>query len=244
MTFISSTGEGKSRFLEYLIRKDVDRLKADRHLPKNKRKSCSLCFIDPTPQGKIAYNVLNYCASIGFNKVLLIDAHQIQVVGKVPPINPFNYDKTYIVDSVDYLKDAFRVLFGIADESKTAYITTYLTAVFTVLHFAGLTLRELIYFTMPFDKTNELTVDYKFYRDEIAKMVQGKMDKPDFPRHHKAIVEKHLSEVEFAFKNIPNFTKEFGSTARRINTLVNNPNLSMIFGHRKGVNFDKLISDG
>jgi len=131
---LGSTGEGKSRFLEYLIRRDCDRLKADRHLPKDERKSCSLCFIDPTPRGQIAYNVLNYCASIGFNKVLLIDAHQIQVTGKIPPINPFNYDKTYIVDSVDYLKDAFRVLFGIADESKTAYITTYLTAVFMILH--------------------------------------------------------------------------------------------------------------
>lgn len=121
---------------------------------------------------------------------------------------------------------------------------TYLSAVFTILHYAGLTLRELIYFTLPFDKTNELTVDYRYYRDEIVNMVQEKMDKPDFPRHHKAIVEKHLSEIQFAFKNIPNFTHEFGSTARRINTLVNNPNLSLILGHRKGVNFDKLISDG
>jgi hypothetical protein len=112
------------------------------------------------------------------------------------------------------------------------------------VYYAELTLRELIYFTMPFDKTNELTVDYKFYRDEITRMVRERMERPTFPRHYKAIVEKHLSEIEFAFKNIPNFTKEFGSTARRINTLVNNPNLSMIFGHRKGVNFDKLISDG
>jgi hypothetical protein len=241
---LGSTGEGKSRFLEYLIRRDIDRLQADRHLPKNERKSCSLCFIDPTPQGKIAYNVLNYCASIGFKKVFIIDAHQINITGKVPPINPFNYNKSYIVDSVDYLKDAFRVLFDVEDESKTAYITTYLTAVFTVLHYAGLTLRELIYFTLPFDKTNELTVDYRFYRDEITAMVKAKMDEPEFPRQHKEIVEKHLSEIEFAFKNIPNFTKEFGSTARRINTLVNNPNLSMMLGHRKGINFDKLITDG
>jgi hypothetical protein len=70
------------------------------------------------------------------------------------------------------------------------------------------------------------------------------MGLPDFPRQHKPIVEKHLAEIEFAFKNIPNFTKEFGSTARRINTIVNNPNLSLIFGHRSGVNFDKLIADG
>lgn len=241
---LGSTGEGKSRFLEYLIRKDIDRLYADRGKPKNERRSCSLCFIDPTPNGANAYNVLKYASSIGFKKIFLIDAHQIAVRGKVPPINPFNYNKSYVVDSVDYLKDAFRVLFEVEDESRTAVITTYLTSVLTILHYAGLTLRELIYYTLPFDKTIDLTIDYKFYREQIADMVRAKMTEPDFPRQMKPILEKHLAEIEFAFKNIPNFTKEFGSTARRINTVVNNPNLSLIFGHRKGVNFDKLISDG
>src|ERR1044072_8838031 len=46
---LGSTGERKSKFLEYLIRKDIDRLRLDQHLPKEQRRSCSLCFIDPTP---------------------------------------------------------------------------------------------------------------------------------------------------------------------------------------------------
>ncbi|MBK8809701.1 MAG: hypothetical protein IPN69_03100 [Acidobacteria bacterium] len=239
---LGSTGEGKSRFLEYLIRKDIDRLKADAHLSKNKRRSCSLCFIDPTPQGKIAHNVLNYCASIGFKKVFLIDAHQISFSQKVPCINPIDYNYSNIVDSVDYLKDAFRVLFEVEDESKTAYITTYLTAIFTILHYAGLTLRELIYFTMPFVKGDQESIQYAEKREEIYLLVERRLQ--SIPLQHRDIVKKHLSELRFAFSNIPNFTREFGSTARRINTLVNNPNLTLILGHRRGIKIDKLISDG
>lgn len=241
---LGSTGEGKSKFLEHLIERDVDRLLSDQHLPKDKRRSCGLCFVDSTPRGLNAHRVLNYCAKVGFNKVFLVDPLQIPAHGKVPPINPFNYDKSHIVDSVDYLKDAFRVLFEVEDESKTAYITTYLTAVFTILHYAGLTLKDLIYFTLPFDKAIPATLEYEDKREEIYELVRKKMESPDFPKGHREIVKKHLIEVEFAFKNIPNFTREFGSTARRINTLVNNPNLSMILGHRKGVNFEKLVSDG
>lgn len=241
---LGSTGKGKSKFLEYLIRCDIDRLAADSHLPKNERRSCSLCFIDSTPQGLNAHRILNYCASIGFKKVFLVDPHQIVAHGLVPPINPLNYDKSYVTDSVDYLRDAFRVLFDIEDESRTAYITTYLTAVFTLLHYAGLTLKDLLYFTLPFDKDIGEAIAHRERREQIFELVKERMGSPDFPSGHREIVKKHLAQVEFALKNIPNFTREFGSTARRINALVNNPNLSLIFGHRKGVDFEKLISDG
>lgn len=243
---LGSTGEGKSKFLEYLIERDIDRIVDEerKKVPKNDRRSCGLCFIDSTPRGLNAHRVLNYCAQVGFHKVFLVDPVQIVSHSRVSPINPFNYDKSYIVDSVDYLKDAFRVLFEVEDESKTAYITTYLTAIFTILHYAGLTLKDLIYFTLPLDPTLPESREYQFKRDEIYELVRKKMESPDFPKGHREIVRKHLAEAEFALKNIPNFTREFGSTARRINTLVNNPNLSMIFGHRKGVNFEKLVSDG
>lgn len=250
---LGSTGQGKSRFLSHLIRRDIDRLRDDQKKGVDPRKgrACSLCFIDSTPNGQNAYDILNYCAQVGFKKVFVVDPALI-TLGRVPPINPLNYHKSYIVDSVDYLRDAFRILFEVEDDSRTAYITGYLTAVFTLLHHAGLTLRDLIYFTLPFDKNPDefvpewgmISQEYQRRRQEIFEKVREKMERPEFLQQEKEIVLRHLAEIQRAFKNQVNFANEFGSTARRINVLVNNPNLSLIFGHRKGVSFDKLITEG
>lgn len=241
---LGSTGEGKSKFLEYLIRKDIDRLRADEHLPKDQRRSCSLCFIDPTPQGKVARLVLNYCAKIGFKKVLYVDPYLLKTHNKVVSINPFHYEEKHVQASVDYLMDAFRVLFEVEDLSRTAMITTYLGALFSLFHYAGLTLSDLIYFTTPFDPDIEEAVEQDLIRRRIFVRIEDKLEASPPPAFQEKILRKHLGDVKFAYKNIPNFAREVGSTARRINQAVTNPALSLIFGHRRGVNFDKLISDG
>jgi hypothetical protein len=238
MWILGSTGEGKSKFVEYLIRKDIDRLKAEEDLSRNDRRSCSLCFIDPTPQGKIAYKVLNYCAQIGFKKVLLVDPYQIKARGKICPINPFILDQSHIEESVDYLEDAFRVLFEVEDLSRTANIATYLHAVFTLLHHAQLTPYDLIWFTSAKD------IESQVKRKQIYGMVRDRIESGKIHKMHHRILEKHIDEVEFAFSNYPVWRQEISSTVRRLNQLINNSSMRLIFGHRKGINFEKLIADG
>lgn len=235
---LGSTGEGKSKFLEYLIRKDIDRLKADEDLPKNERRSCSLCFIDPTPQGKIARLILNYCAEIGFEKVLLIDPYLIKSHKKVPPINPFHYEESHIESSVDYLMDAFRVLFEVEDLSKTSNIATYLNAIFSLVHYAGLTASDLLPFTTIKSPRHQLE------RERVIRMVEARLAKGEIPRYKSEIVEKHIEDVRFAYINYPVWKQEISSTVRRLNQMVNNSTLRLIFGHRRGVDFEKLVTDG
>jgi len=241
---LGSTGEGKSRFLLHLIRSDADRLKSDVHLNRNDRRSCPVLFIDSTPQGSNAHQVLNYCGAINYPHVLLIDPYWYNETGKLPAINPFNYDPTHWTDSVDHLLDAFRILFEVEDLSRTAYITTYLRALLSLFHYAGLTMVDLLPFTMPFDKDIAETYDYRERREEIFDLVRAKINDPTFPRLVRPIAKKHLTDVIIAFKNIPNFTREFGSTARRINQVVTNPYLNVIFGHREGIPFEDLIAEG
>jgi hypothetical protein len=241
---LGSTGEGKSKFLEYLIRKDIDRLLDEHKRGINPKEgyACCLCFIDPTPQGKVARLVFNYCAQIGFNKVLLIDPYLYKQHKKVVPINPLHYNERHITSSVDYLLDAFRVLFEVEDQSRTMLITTYLGALLNLFHYAGLTLSDLIYFTTPFDPDIPELVEQHAKRQHIYTLVEQKI--ADTPEHIKKILSKQLGDVKAAYKNILSFRSEAASTARRINQAVINPVLNLTFGHRKGVNFDKLISEG
>src|SRR5438045_3218839 len=53
---IGAPGKGKSKFLEYHIRKDID-------------AGNGLCLLDPSEKGNTARNVLEYCASINYKKV-------------------------------------------------------------------------------------------------------------------------------------------------------------------------------
>jgi hypothetical protein len=236
---LGSTGEGKSKFLEYMIRKDIDRLldEQQRGIDPKEGRACSLCFIDPTPQGKIAKLVLNYCAQIGFKKVFYVDPLLIRD-GKVPPINPFHYKEAHIETSVDYLMDAFRVLFEVEDPSRTSNITTYLNAIFSLVHYAGLTASDLLPFTTIKSTTHQLE------RERIIRMVQAQLANGEIPRYKREIIEKHIEDVTFAYTNYPIWKQEISSTVRRLNQLVNNSRLRLIFGHRKGVNFEKLVSEG
>ena len=230
---------GQIKVFEYLIRKDIDRLNDERKRgvkPKQGR-ACSLCFIDPTPQGKIARLVLNYCAQVGFKKVLLVDPYLIRT-GKVPPINPFHYEQSHIETSVDYLMDAFRVLFEVEDLSRTANIATYLNAIFSLIHYAGLTATELLPFTTIKSMRHELE------REQIFRLVESKLANGEIPVYKRKIVEKHIADIRFAYSNYPIWRQEISSTVRRLNQLVNNSTLRLIFGHRKGVDFEKLISEG
>lgn len=146
MHIIGTTGEGKSRFIESLIRGDI-------------QQGNGVCFLDPTDRAETAYSILRYCQSIGFTKVCLIDPHLIHSHNRITCLQPFHRQKSYRTASVANLLDTIRILFQTKDASETPRIQRYLSALLNVLWNAEMTLHEAIYFT-----------EYKrstYYRKEI-----------------------------------------------------------------------------
>ncbi len=130
---IGTTGEGKSKFLEHLIREDI-------------QQGNGLCFLDPSDRGDTMYRVLAYCAKKKVKKVLVIDPFHQHEFKKFAPINPLAALKEA---SVGYLQDAFRILFNVRDAAETARIQRYLTAILSVLWNAKRPLSHSLYFTEP-----------------------------------------------------------------------------------------------
>jgi len=217
---IGAPGEGKSKFLEHLMRHDIDRLK------KKDPRACGFCFIDPSDQGNTAYKVLAYCAKVKFKKVLLIDPFRFRTHRKVVPLNPFNYHESQIDDSVAMMMDTFRVLFNVKDPGDTNIIETYLPALLSILHHGGFTIHDALYFT------NYDSFDYyrhrEFILDKAYKITRAKKD---------------VIDIESALKNEKRF-EEFRSTVRRLNPIFRSHTLDLMLSHKRGMDFTKLIADG
>jgi hypothetical protein len=203
MHIIGTTGEGKSKFLEYLIREDIDR-------------GNGLCFLDPSENGDTVYKVLSYCEQKGHQKILLIDPHHRYRFNKIAPINPFT---RYREASVASVMDTIRVLFRQRDAAETPIIQRYLPAILHVLHNAGMTLYDALYFTDPI---------YVRQREQI-------LDANDS-------LDRQRLMLESVFSNRTLFL-EFQSTVRRLEPLFH-PTLQLMFGSRRGINFPELIADG
>jgi hypothetical protein len=134
MHIIGTTGEGKSKLLELLIRGDI-------------QQGNGVCFLDPTDRAETAYSILRYCASIGFTKICLIDPHTIHSLNRITCLQPFHYEKSYRSATVANLMDTIRILFQTKDAAETPRIQRYLGALLNVLWQAEMTLHEAIYFT-------------------------------------------------------------------------------------------------
>lgn len=134
MHILGTTGEGKSKFIEYLIREDLQR-------------GHGVCFLDPTDRADTAYNILRWCCKQGFQKVCLIDPHTIHRFGKVAAVQPFHYQKTYESAVVSNIEDTIKILFQTKDIAETPRIQRYLPAMLHLLWKAKLTLHEAVYFT-------------------------------------------------------------------------------------------------
>jgi hypothetical protein len=131
---LGTTGEGKSKFIEYLIREDI-------------RRGNGVCLLDPTDRGETCYSILRWCASQGFEKVCLIDPHLIYSHDRVTCIQPFNRKKSYKDATVSNVMDTMRILFDMKDMAHFAFVQQNLPALIRVLWNAGLTLHESKYFT-------------------------------------------------------------------------------------------------
>ena len=138
---LGAPNEGKSKFIELLMRHDIDA-----------GRGC--CILDPTVGGRTAYSILKYCASIKKDNVLLIDPtlrygqsrEDGGRGGTVCCINPLTNAPPEI--TAEKMMDVSRVLWD-ESESRTANVETYLRAIIKVL--AGykaerLTLAEMRFF--------------------------------------------------------------------------------------------------
>ncbi|MCD9186995.1 MAG: type IV secretory system conjugative DNA transfer family protein [Pyrinomonadaceae bacterium] len=124
---LGTTGEGKSKFIEYLIREDI-------------RRGNGVCLLDPTDRAETAYNILKFCIEQGHEKVCLIDPH----LEKITCIQPFH--SKYKEATVANVMDTIRILFNSKDAAETPVIQKYLPAIVNVLHNAKMTLHEAKYF--------------------------------------------------------------------------------------------------
>ena len=136
---IGSSRQGKSRFLEWLMREDIDR-------------KIGCCLLDPTAGGETAYRMLAYCAEQKRDKVLFIDtAHAYHPYKKTLGLQPFKYDKAgkpwpklkHI--SVDTLMEAIRSLYNVKDPAEQSRIERYLPDVFTALYDSKSPLADAVY---------------------------------------------------------------------------------------------------
>lgn len=205
---VGTTGEGKSRFIEHLIREDI-------------RQGNGVCLLDPTDRAETAYNILRYCASIGFNKVCLIDPHTYHSHNRITAIQPFYSKKSYKNAVVANLMDTVRILFNTKDAADTPRIQRYLAAILHCLYNAEMTLHEAIYFT-----------EYK-HSAERRKEILGASDPSD----------RHRLALEEAFASYYRFNTEISSTVRRLEPFFDST-LDLMFGADKGVDFARMITEG
>jgi len=138
---IGSSRQGKSYFIEWLMREDIDR-------------DLGCCLLDPSAGGATAYRLLAYCAEKKKQNVLFIDlAHIYDPHKKIVALQPFKYDKDsqrrpqLRTISVDTLTQAVRDLYGVKDPSDQSRIERYLKPVFAALYDAERPVSDAIYFT-------------------------------------------------------------------------------------------------
>jgi hypothetical protein len=211
---LGSPGEGKSKFLEHLIRQDIQR-------------GYGACLLDPSDNGDTAYKILRHCAKIGFEKVCLIDPHHryknvLDVPEVVPVINPLHEGAPSSAVIGDMM-DTIRTLWGTKDFAETARIQKYLPAVFYTLHKARMTLHESLYFT---DHSNPT---YTRRRMEMLDALHP--------------LDRHRVTLEEVFRTRTFYSNEFSSSIRRIEPFLEDT-MKLIFGGKTGINFGKMVTEG
>jgi hypothetical protein len=180
-----------------------------------------VCLLDPTDRAETAYSVLRYCASIGFNKVCLIDPHTIRTHNRVTCIQPFDYRPAERDAVVTRIMDSIRVMFSEKD-TETPRIRRYLPALLRILLESGMTLAETLYFS---DYNN---LEYVARRKIISTKVKEGKD---------------LITIKGAFRTINHWENFFSSTINRLDPLWQTA-IGLMLAAKVGVDFLKMITEG
>lgn len=212
---LGAPNEGKSKFIELLMRHDID-------------AGYGCCILDPTVGGKTAYAILRYCASIGKENVLLIDPTlryglKREEGGRgftVCGINPITNAPAEV--TAEKLMDISRILWD-ESEQRTANIETYLRAIVKVLasyKAEPLTLAEMRFFEHFAGNTQR-------YQILSALRPQDR--------------NRQILEEAFADKNL--YKTEYRSTFKRLQPFLQET-LTLMLGTQKAIDFQKVISEG
>lgn len=174
-----------------------------------------MCFIDSSEAGQTAYNILRYCASIGRERVVFIDPLHTYVFKKIAPIVVFGDSPN---ESANKVWDIIQIQFQQKESTETPVIKQYLPAIIRVLHEAGMTLAESIYFTQP-----------------------AYIEQREFIFSKARRLKHEVLMLRSAFEN-RDIYREYRPTARRILDILH-PTLSLYFGSKKGLDFTRIIAD-
>lgn len=213
---IGSTGEGKSKFIEHLIRDDI-------------KRGFGVCLLDATSGARTLNEVLKWCCHRGLQNVCLIDLHSRWKYGKVPGINPFLYKKEkdgsqtksqmLRKTSVDSILDSIRILTQTKEPAMQSFINRYLPAVLSCLYNAQSPLAEALFFS------NQI---YVKQRSEILSYSES--------------TDPYRRDLEEAFRSASMYLGQLQTTINRLNYFFHDP-LGLVFGVDRGIDFMKLVRD-
>jgi hypothetical protein len=210
---IGSTRQGKSKYLEHLIRGDINR-------------GLGCCLLDPSAGGETAYNILKFCASINHQRVLLIDPYhrfEQKFDYKVPALSPFLYynglerSPKLLAYSIGIILDTVRTLFGGRDEFFSN-IERYLPSVLSVLY-----------------QSQSLLVDAKYFGDPIYKRERNKI------LMMSEELDVNRRNIENAFAD-PREYANYHTTINRINKFYNGF-FASAFARTTAINWWKMVQE-
>lgn len=210
MHILGATGEGKSKLLELLIRHNID-------------QGYGCCLLDPSDNGDTCYKVLKYAINQGFERIVLLEPHDILRTSRVPAINPLHYSAPAPA-IVGGLMDACRILWG-GSFSDTPRIQKYLPAVLSALHAGNYCLPDAECLMDRDDPVFNNQRQQLLYNENFLKYQR---------RHHAHLVS--------AFRNVREWDG-FLPTVNRLEPFMD-PTMKLLFGAREGMNFTKLITEG
>lgn len=207
---LGAPGEGKSKFIEMLVEHDI-------------KQGYGALVLDPSDNGDTVYKILKFCCKHGYEKVILVDPHDVNKFSRVATLNPIHYKAPANV-CVGNIEDTIRILWG-SKLGETAKIDKYLPAILRVLHGSESTLYDALYFT---DRTHPV------YRSRREKMMDAL-----HPLDQTRVV------LESAYSKSPTmFSAEMDSTFRRFQPFFDEVMRLFVGSNRNPLNFAKLVADG
>ena len=199
---LGAPDEGKSMFLYGQICADID-------------QGLGCWLLDPN--GGTARNVLKYCISKDFRKVVYINPKDFWEFNAWPTINPLiRKAPTEAVNAV--FMDSIRNIWSQKDASSTSNINKYLEAVIYVLHKGGYSLNEARYF-----------LDQTRYAPWQKKILE-----PISPYNENRVFIEGAMKDKFAFNN-------FQSTVNRLNPFFKGSLRNMFASTECPISFQHLI---
>lgn len=206
---LGAKGEGKSKLIELLLRHRID-------------NGQGACFLDPSDNGDTMYKVLKYAIKKGYERIVIVDPHDIVSSERVPVINPLHYSAPSAA-VVGNIMDACRILWAQSSFSDTPRIQKYLPAIISALH-AG-------QFCLP--DAEALMSKSAIFKNQR----EGILLNDDFIRYHRLNYEN----IDAAFHN----AREWDGYLPTVNRLMPfmDRTMKLLFGMREGLDFKKLIAE-